>query len=1175
MGWRSLLALAVFGAACALAGCQGAGGLTQQELASQPAVEPEAPDVLPAFPIDEIGPAIPRITADQDNYLLGKDVWDRADSGALIAGNDLGLTSGTGDYTWGVWRWGVFGTGILPETLRVECTVGEGNEYWLLLSDYDSAAWEVHGPLDVEIHAQPYDAGVDYTSPAGYTYAALLVAGGNAVDANRLNLISDEDVTPPAAPLDLVIDDILATSVDLGWTANSEPDLDGYNVYSGPTSGFSLDDPGVVDRGQAGAAATGFVVYGLTPEQTYHFRITAVDITGGESPPSNSVMAEMPAEGTVDPPTDLTVDDIGGSWVDLSWTPPTNPAPIGYEFYTGPAADFSIGGPGVVKRSEALVTGSSWQMTGLQGETEYYCRARAYYLGSKWSELSEAANFTTTENIPPVPGFLISPLYPRVSELVSFNPSPTTDADTPTSELTFNWDFDGDDVVDDSTTGPSVVHYTYPLRGPYNAKLTVSDGTPVETTKTIVVGYQQDYECTAAGGGSPANLLALDADPADGRIAAVVQSGAERTVRLYTGGSWQTVSTSTLSLAVIADVTLSPGGLSLLTADTGSGGTEWTVYSHNGTDWSAIATQPIASESFQSGDLDVSVGGQIGVAVIGADPVGEEDSHNNLEIWHEKADSTFVTDSYTGWPNNHAEAMAVRRTETTSYFVYGQSGNLRLWEYTDSADSATTAQTYTGVLSSMFAGQDPADSAHVFWAATTDGGDIVYGDNYGTANGAQSYTPAVPATALLGAGLVGDNEGLFFWYDEDADSVQHLRGYDTTAGGGSGQLYTIVTGIGSAGGGGGAYYDDGVSEGVYTALNEARDGEVSGRFIVDGAVERTDDVFGPQGSTNIEVRHRPVIFGDDSLLCLSQQVYATAFGAHATAAGEAYTFGNVGDDTWCIPDAACRTAVSDEFFVASYTQQGILELNRFTYGSSVGTQEGFYTDTTLAQLEYSSSGGESLLCYRTNGSVDLAVRTWSGAAWSTETTVHSGAESIVDLTAADAPGGEWGIALVDAADNLLLYETSGGVWGSAETLSAGDLNESAGIGLDYHADGHLGVAVERNSAEPGIYLGLRPDGGSLSWSRISETPGDRSRYLYAFYLDTSPVVLFYRIESPVADSRMHTVIERAGEWGTTTLDFQMHGTPVGAAMDSAGNIVLCGYSRSMMPRQAAVAILYE
>ena len=37
---------------------------------------------------------------------LGKDVWDKAGTGALITGDDLALTSGAGDYAWGIWRWG-------------------------------------------------------------------------------------------------------------------------------------------------------------------------------------------------------------------------------------------------------------------------------------------------------------------------------------------------------------------------------------------------------------------------------------------------------------------------------------------------------------------------------------------------------------------------------------------------------------------------------------------------------------------------------------------------------------------------------------------------------------------------------------------------------------------------------------------------------------------------------------------------------------------------------------------------------------------------------------------------------------------------------------------------------------------------------------------------------------
>jgi fibronectin type 3 domain-containing protein len=104
------------------------------------------------------------------------------------------------------------------------------------------------------------------------------------------------DTTPPAPPQNL------ATfagdgSVSLTWTANTEPDLAGYNVYRSsqspvPTSGSPLNGGTLV-------TTASYFDPTATNGTTYHYVVTAVDTSGNASGPSNE--ASGTPQGTSDP----------------------------------------------------------------------------------------------------------------------------------------------------------------------------------------------------------------------------------------------------------------------------------------------------------------------------------------------------------------------------------------------------------------------------------------------------------------------------------------------------------------------------------------------------------------------------------------------------------------------------------------------------------------------------------------------------------------------------------------------------------------------------------------------------------------------------------------------------------------------------------------------------------
>ena len=103
---------------------------------------------------------------------------------------------------------------------------------------------------------------------------ALLLSGCSS-DSSSTPIVGVEDTTPPVAPINLTafVKDGVVT---LAWVANSEIDLDSYNVYKA--------DYGCDYELQENALTARFVET-ITEQalSNLHYRISATDISGNES----------------------------------------------------------------------------------------------------------------------------------------------------------------------------------------------------------------------------------------------------------------------------------------------------------------------------------------------------------------------------------------------------------------------------------------------------------------------------------------------------------------------------------------------------------------------------------------------------------------------------------------------------------------------------------------------------------------------------------------------------------------------------------------------------------------------------------------------------------------------------------------------------------------------------
>jgi hypothetical protein len=77
--------------------------------------------------------------------------------------------------------------------------------------------------------------------------------------------------------------DIVGVSINLGWNANTEPDIAGYRVYTRTVLGN-------YGQGTDVGNVTAAIVPNLTPGSVYYFRVTAYNTVGLESAPSDEVL---------------------------------------------------------------------------------------------------------------------------------------------------------------------------------------------------------------------------------------------------------------------------------------------------------------------------------------------------------------------------------------------------------------------------------------------------------------------------------------------------------------------------------------------------------------------------------------------------------------------------------------------------------------------------------------------------------------------------------------------------------------------------------------------------------------------------------------------------------------------------------------------------------------------
>ncbi|WP_447964923.1 InlB B-repeat-containing protein [Nitrospira sp. Ecomares 2.1] len=128
-----------------------------------------------------------------------------------------------------------------------------------------------------------------------------------------------------------------ASSIQLIWDANPEPDLMGYNVYMGTSQG-SYHTTKITGPNPS------YVFQNLPQGITYYFAVTAFDQTKNESLPSEEVSIKIPDTISPTMPGNLTLNSASNIQVAFSWTASTDN--VGVTGYDVTRNNVVIGQPG-------------------------------------------------------------------------------------------------------------------------------------------------------------------------------------------------------------------------------------------------------------------------------------------------------------------------------------------------------------------------------------------------------------------------------------------------------------------------------------------------------------------------------------------------------------------------------------------------------------------------------------------------------------------------------------------------------------------------------------------------------------------------------------------------------------------------------------------------------------
>src|SRR4029079_15306377 len=125
---------------------------------------------------------------------------------------------------------------------------------------------------------------------------------------------------PPAQVTGLTVTTQGTTQLDLDWTANSESDLNHYNVYRGTSPNFAVTLGVTAPTGTS--TTNSYSSTSLSASTTYYYKVAAVDNAGNVGPLSSEKSGTTSTPPDTVPPsqvTGLSVTTQSTTQLNLAW----------------------------------------------------------------------------------------------------------------------------------------------------------------------------------------------------------------------------------------------------------------------------------------------------------------------------------------------------------------------------------------------------------------------------------------------------------------------------------------------------------------------------------------------------------------------------------------------------------------------------------------------------------------------------------------------------------------------------------------------------------------------------------------------------------------------------------------------------------------------------------------
>ena len=237
---------------------------------------------------------------------------------------------------------------------------------------------------------------VDDQSKLSFSNAAIYTTFSNASLSSGNVTILAKDLTPPSAPVGLVVTDSSNATVSIRWNKNVEADFLKYMVYRSTSASPTT----AADSTSGGLSDTTKTFTGLANGTRYYFRVTALDSSRNESAYSNEVSAVPTDRIAPAAPVGLTVTDSSIGRIEIRWRKNSETDILRYRVYCGtsptPTIKIDSTTNGIADTSKAIV--------GLTNGAQYYLRVTAVDSAGNESGYSNEVNATPKDRgIPAIP----------------------------------------------------------------------------------------------------------------------------------------------------------------------------------------------------------------------------------------------------------------------------------------------------------------------------------------------------------------------------------------------------------------------------------------------------------------------------------------------------------------------------------------------------------------------------------------------------------------------------------------------------------------------------------------------------------------------------------------------------------------------------------------------------